>query len=81
MLAEKPFYPSTRINVLFLLVVTISQAALSQAINACAEIKYCTCGTGDKETEGAAKGDKVEEPCPIHADKVDPSNLTADKDT
>ena len=49
--------------------------------NACAEIKYCTCGTADKETEGAAKGDKVEEPCPIHADKVDQSNLTADKDT
>ena len=49
--------------------------------NACAEIKYCTCEIADKETEGAAKSDTVEEPCPIHADKTNQPNPTAEKDT
>ena len=49
--------------------------------NACAEIKYCTCEIADKDTGGATKSDPLEEPCPIHADKVDQPNPTADKGT
>ena len=49
--------------------------------NACAEIKYSTCEIADKDTEGATKSDPLLEPSPIHANKLDQPNPTADKDT
>ena len=34
--------------------------------NACAEVKFSTCETADKTTEGAAKADSPAGQCPIH---------------
>ena len=48
--------------------------------NACVDIKYCTCETADKGSDGAAKDDSPGESCPIH-NIVDEPSATVVKDT